>query len=77
MLSKDFTLLVIISFIISAPVAYYIVQLWLGDFAYHISISLFTFLVTLAIMLVVSWFTVGYRTFRVANSNPVHALRDE
>ena len=77
MLSKDFTMLVIISFIISAPVAYYIMQQWLGDFAYHINIGLSTFLSTLVVMLLVSWFTVGYRTYKVAISDPVNALKDE
>jgi len=77
MLSKDFTLLVIISFIISAPIAYYFMQIWLSDFAYHINIGMVTFLGTLVIMILISWSTVGYRTFRVANSNPVNSLRDE
>ena len=70
-------MLVIISFIISAPVAYYIMQQWLGDFAYHINIGLSTFLSTLVVMLLVSWFTVGYRTYKVAISDPVNALKDE
>lgn len=76
-LSRDLTYLVIISFVISAPIAYYIMQQWLNDFAYHISIDLFTFLSTLIIMILVSWITVGYRTFRVASCNPVKALKDE
>lgn len=77
MLTKEFTTLVIISFIISAPIAYYIMSRWLDEFAYHINIGLFNFFGTLIIMIFVSWFTVGYRTFSVANSNPVKALRDE
>jgi putative ABC transport system permease protein len=77
LLSKDFTLLVVISFILSAPIAYFIMQQWLEDFAYHTNIGMFTFLSALVLMILVSWFTVAYRTFTVANSNPVKSLRDE
>ena len=77
LLSRDFTRPVIISFIISTPIAYYFMQQWLNNFAYHINIGLLTFLGTLVIMILVSWFTVGYRTFSIANSNPVEAIKDE
>ena len=77
MLSKDFTWPVLISFLISAPITYFSMQKWLGDFAYHIEISIFTFLVTLIIMILVAWLTVSYRTFKAANSNPVNSLTDE
>jgi len=77
LLSRDFTLLVIISFVISAPIAYYLMRQWLSDFAYHISIGLQTFIGTLFIMILISWITVGYQTFRVAISNPIKALKDE
>jgi putative ABC transport system permease protein len=52
-------------------------QKWLSDFAYHIEISIITFLATLVIMILVAWFTVSYRTFKVATSNPINSLRDE
>jgi putative ABC transport system permease protein len=77
LLSRDFTLLVMISFVISAPIAYYLMRQWLSDFAYHISIGLQTFIGTLFIMILISWITVGYQTFRVAISNPIKALKDE
>ncbi|MFC2123489.1 ABC transporter permease [Bacteroidota bacterium] len=77
MLSKDFTWPVLISFMISAPIAYFSMQKWLSGFAFHININIDTFLATFIIMILVAWFTVSYRTFRVANSNPVNSLRDE
>jgi len=77
MLSKDFTFPVLISFLISAPIAYYFMQKWLNEFAYHIEIGLLNFLATLIIMILVAWLTVSYRTFKVASSNPVNSLRNE
>jgi len=69
--------LVIIAFMIAAPVSYYFMHRWLNDFAYHIKLGAFVLLGTLFIMLALSWMTIGYRAYRFANSNPVDALRDE
>lgn len=77
MLSRDFTRPVLFSFLITAPIAYILMQSWLSNFAYHIDISIFTFLVTLIIMIIVAWLTISYRTFKVANINPVNSLKDE
>jgi len=44
---------------------------------YHIELSAVTFLGTLVIMIFVAWGTVGYRTYKAANSNPVNSLKDE
>jgi putative ABC transport system permease protein len=77
LLSKDFTVLVVISFLISVPIAYFAMDRWLDNFAYHIDFDLITFISTMAIMVAVSWATVGYRTFKAANADPVKSLRDE
>ncbi len=77
LLTKEFGLLLTISFLIAAPIAYFVMNNWLEGFAFHISINLFTFLVALILMLVVAALTVGYRTYRAAIRNPVEALRDE
>ena len=77
LLSKNFIMLVLVSFLISTPIAYFLMQHWLEDFAYHIELRTITFLGTLMIMVFVAWGTVSYRTFKVANSNPINSLRDE
>lgn len=59
MLSRDFTFPVLVAFLISAPVAYYLMQRWLSDFAYHISIGMFSFLITFIIMILIAWLTVS------------------
>ena len=77
LLTRDFGLLLILSFLIAAPVAYVIMNQWLDGFAYHTTINLFTFIVALLLMLFVAGVTVGYRTYRAAVRNPVDALREE
>lgn len=77
LLSRDFALLLIIAFAIAAPVAYFFMDNWLNDFAYHISIDLLTFALALVLMLLVAGVTVGYRTYRAAARNPVESLREE
>ncbi len=77
LLSRDFTYPVIISFVLAVPVAYYFMNKWLSDFAYHIPMNFSIFLVTFIGMIVISWLTVGYRTFKVASSNPVDSLKEE
>ena len=76
-LSKNFTFLVIISFLISAPIAYLSMKKWLSSFAYHIDISIVFFIVTLIAMLIIAWFTVGFNTFKIASANPIDSLKVE
>ncbi len=77
MLSKDFTFPVFLSFLISIPIAYYIMNNWLNGFAYHIEIGLMHFLFSLIIMILVAWLTISVRTSRVASINPINSLKYE
>lgn len=77
LLAKDFIRLLLIAFLVAGPLAYYFMNQWLNDFAYHISIGPATFVITLVLMLSIAALTIGYRTYRAAVSNPVDALRDE
>ena len=77
LLFRDFLVLVGLAFLVAGPVAYYLLNNWLDDFAYHISVGPATFMLTLALLLVFTLITVGYRTYRASVSNPVLALRDE
>ena len=76
-LSKKFTALVLIAFLISAPITYYLMEGWLAGYAYSVSIGVGIFL----IVGVGSWFiallTVSFQSYRVASSNPVETLRIE
>lgn len=77
LLSKEFVSLLLIAFIIAAPLAYFAMDSWLNDFAYHIEISPFTFLLTLIFMMLIAMISVGYRTYKAAVNNPVDSLRME
>jgi len=77
MLSKDFLRLLVIAFLIAGPIAYYFMTEWLNNFAYHISIGLFSFLFTFVVMISIAGIAVGYRTYKVAVTNPVDTLKVE
>lgn len=75
--SKEFTVLIIIAFAISAPVAYYFMHQWLQDFTYRITIGPDIFIVAIAASIIIAWTSVGYKAVRAALANPVRSLRSE
>ncbi|MDR6944067.1 ABC transporter permease [Mucilaginibacter pocheonensis] len=75
--SKEFMLLVGISFVIAMPAAWYIMNGWLQNFVYRISISGWIFLLAITSSMVIAWVTVGYKAIRAAVANPVKSLRSE
>jgi len=77
LLSKDFLTLVIISFFIAAPVAWYFMDKRLLDFAYRTNISWWVFLVSGVIALLIALFTISFLSIRAAIANPVKNLRTE
>jgi putative ABC transport system permease protein len=77
LLSKDFVRLIFISFLISAPIAWYIMNQWLQGFAYRTQISWWVFAATLAGALIITFMSIGAQTIRAAFTNPVKSLRSE
>ncbi len=77
LLSKDFLKLVIIAIVIATPLAWYIMQKWLQDFAYRISLSWYIFLLAGFIAAVIAFVTISFQAIRAANANPVKSLRTE
>ena len=75
--SREFALLVIVAFIIAGPIAYYMMDGWLNDFAYKISLSPWIFVTGVLISLAIAFVTVGYRSVKAALANPVNSLKDE
>ncbi len=76
-LSQEFFLLVAIANILVWPVAYFVLRKWLQAFAYQITISWWTFVLTGVFVLVVSLLTSGLQVIRAARADPVKALRYE
>jgi len=77
LLSIDFIKWVLIANIIAAPIAWIGMNKWLQNYAYQMKLGPWVFLVTAFITFGIAFFTVGYQTFRAANSNPVKALKWE
>jgi putative ABC transport system permease protein len=77
MLSRDFMKLVLISFVIAAPIGYFAMDQWLGGFAYRVDISLVILLTTGLAAVGIAWFTVGFESLKAARSNPIRSLRSE
>ncbi|PWK78869.1 FtsX-like permease family protein [Mucilaginibacter oryzae] len=75
--SKEFMILIGISFIIAMPAAWYIMNGWLQNFVYRISMSVWIFVLAIASSLVIAWITVGYKAVKAALANPVKSLRSE
>lgn len=77
MLGKDFLKLVMISFLIASPVAYYFSNQWLQNFAYRTSITLWIFFLAGMIALLVALITISFQSIKAAIANPVKSLRTE
>jgi len=66
-----------LAFIIATPIAYYVTQQWLQNFAYRTKLSWWIFILAGVIALIIVMITVSWQTFKVARRNPVEALRYE
>jgi len=75
--SREFTILIGIAFLISAPIGYYLMHEWLSGFYYHIGLSWVVFILAMLISVVIAWLTVGYKAMKAALANPVKSLRTE
>ncbi len=77
LLSKEFTRWVLLANLIALPVAYYVMNRWLQNYAYRIEIGFEMFLFTAAVAFVIALFTVSYQSIKAAVANPVESLRYE
>lgn len=71
----EFFRLVIVANILSIPIAYWCMSRWLDDFAYHTTIKIWIFLVTLIISLFIALCTVAWQSYKAAKGNVVVALK--
>ncbi|HEX5168262.1 MAG TPA: ABC transporter permease [Cyclobacteriaceae bacterium] len=77
LLTKDFSILVGIAFLVAVPTAYYFSSLWLSNFAYRTGIGVSIFIVSGLVSLGLAVITVSYHTIKAAITNPVISLRYE
>ncbi|GAA3954409.1 FtsX-like permease family protein [Chitinophaga oryziterrae] len=74
---KEFIRLLLIAFVIAAPLSWYIMNKWLESFAYRISPGIEIFILAIFITLSITGLTVGYTSVKAALMNPVKSLRSE
>jgi len=77
LLSFSFLRLVCIAIVVSFPLAYYLMNIWLSGFEIQTTISASIFLLTAVFTLLLSLLTVSWQTYRAAVANPVKALKYE
>ena len=77
LLSREFIFLVSIAFMIASPLAWWLMNNWLQDFAYRIDVSWWIFLVAGLLALVIALITVSFQAIKAALANPVKSLRTE
>lgn len=75
--SKEFVLLVAIAFAVAAPIAWYLMHLWLNDFQYRIPMDWWIFALAGLMAVTVALCTISFQAIRSALANPVKSLRTE
>ena len=75
LLYREFTLYVLIAWVVGVPLIYYLADVWLRDFAYRIEPNPWTFIFAGVVVMLITWFTVGFQTVKAAETNPVEVLR--
>ncbi|WP_422081568.1 ABC transporter permease [Ulvibacterium sp.] len=77
LISRGYTKLVIVAFVIGAPLSYWLVQQWLQDFGNRITPSIWVFALAGVGTLLFSFLVTGYHSVKAAVTNPIEALKDE
>ncbi len=77
LLSKEFMILVGISFVLASGLGWYLMTNWLASFAYRIEMGIGVFLIGGSVAALIAWLTVSYHFIKAARSNPADAIRYE
>jgi putative ABC transport system permease protein len=77
LLSKDFLKLVLVSFVLASPLAYWAMATWLKDYPYRINMPVFAFVLAGVLSMLIAVITVSSQAIKAAVSNPVKSLRTE
>ncbi len=77
LLSSEFLKLVLIAFTLSVPIAFYLGNKWLTEFAFKINLSVWIFMISGILSLILAFVTISFRTIGTAKTDPVKSLRYE
>ncbi|MCS4166953.1 ABC transporter permease [Sphingobacterium paramultivorum] len=76
-LNKPFFKLFLIGIGIALPIAYLLMNRWLSNFAYHIQLSWWSFLIPIFCIFILILVSISFQSIKVAKTNPIDSLRDE
>ncbi len=74
---KEFVIIILTAAVIACPVAWWAMNNWLNNYAYHITISLLPFVLSIIFLAVITLLLIGFQTIKAAIANPVKSLRTE
>ncbi|MBD0256625.1 MAG: ABC transporter permease [Cytophagales bacterium] len=77
LLSKDFLKLVLLAILLASPIAWYATRRWLEEFAYHIDVAWWLFVLAGLLAVGIALLTVSFQSIKAALANPVKSLRAE
>lgn len=77
LITKDYIKLILVGGLLAIPIAYLLLQNWLNDYAFHISIGLWFFILPVMLILAIAFITVLYQSIKAAIANPAKSLRTE
>ncbi|MBL0740044.1 ABC transporter permease [Chryseolinea lacunae] len=74
---REFSALVVFSFVIAGPIAWWLMHAWLQDFKYAVALEPWIFMLAFAVTVVIALLTVGYQSMKAAAMNPATSLKTE
>ena len=77
LLSAEFGKLILVAFLLAAPLAWFGVDWWLKSYTYKTEIGMIVYLLAGFIVLLIAWLTMSFQSFKAASSDPVKSLRSE
>ncbi|SNT16319.1 ABC-type antimicrobial peptide transport system, permease component [Ekhidna lutea] len=76
-LSKEFIFLIVIAFVVSTPISYYVIDKWMEDFAYQTEISWWIYVVGGLASMLIALISISAKVWKASGSNPIESLRYE
>lgn len=77
LLSKEFGKLIVISFVLAAPVAWYGISWWLESYTYKTEVGIMVYVAAGFSAFLIAWLTMSFQSIRAAMANPIKSLRSE
>ncbi|UJH69159.1 ABC transporter permease [Allomuricauda sp. SCSIO 65647] len=77
LLAKDFLLMILVAGAIASPIAWLLMNRWLENYKYHTQLSWWIFALAITGVILITVLTIGYKTLRAAQTNPIKSLRTE